>query len=61
MTTVFSTSGEDAMARIIHVQQDPSDNSDFEIQRTANEIIKGDYKRVKDPLKNHSKGVYIFI
>ena len=43
----ISTSGEDAITRVIDVQQDRSDPNDFEIQRTVDEIIKFDYKRVK--------------
>lgn len=43
--TMISASGADSISRVIHVQQDLSDN-DFEIQRTVDEIIKGDYKRV---------------
>jgi hypothetical protein len=42
---MISASGADSISRVIHVQPDLSDN-DFEIQRTVNEIIKGDYKRV---------------
>lgn len=49
MTTVFSTSGEDAITRVLHVQQDLSSDNDFEIQRTVHEIITGNYKRVKRP------------
>jgi hypothetical protein len=55
---MISASGEDTIARVIHVQQDLSDN-DFEIQRTVDEIIKGNYKRVKSS-KNHPR-VNIFI
>lgn len=55
--TAFSTSGEDAIARKIDVQVNTTANilastefNDFyEIDRTAEEIIKGDYKRVRIP------------
>lgn len=52
-STAFSSSGEDAISRVIAVEPDgPSDLSEqdlfdyFEIQRTVDEINKGDYKRV---------------
>jgi len=53
-TTAFAASGEDAIARTIDVQLDttanqlsPSEFEDFyEIERTAAEIVGGDYKRV---------------
>jgi diphthamide biosynthesis protein 2 len=55
MTTPFSTSGEDAITRKIDVKVDvtaiqlsPTAFDDFyEIGRTAEEIVKGDYKRVR--------------
>jgi diphthamide biosynthesis protein 2 len=52
--TAFSTSGEDAITRTIDVKVDKTasklastvfDNF-YEIDRTAEEIVKGDYKRV---------------
>lgn len=54
-TTSFSASGEDAITRIIDVKPDKTtDNLDpiefdefYEIKRTAEEIVKGDYKRVR--------------
>jgi len=53
-TTSFSTSGEDAITRVIDVQPDqsadvlPPDEFDefYDIERTAREIIKGDFRRV---------------
>lgn len=53
-TTSFSTSGEEAITQVIDIQPDNSANTlspkefdDFyEIERTADEIIEGDYKRV---------------
>jgi diphthamide biosynthesis protein 2 len=49
--TAFSTSGEDAIARTIDVEIDETASSYkfdtfYEIERTANEIVKGDFKRV---------------
>jgi diphthamide biosynthesis protein 2 len=53
--TTFSTSGEDAIKRTIDVQIDEttdllSSSEEFdafyEIERTANEIVGGDFKRV---------------
>ena len=43
---MISASGADSISHVIHVQPDLS-NNDFEIQRTVDEIIKADYKRVK--------------
>jgi diphthamide biosynthesis protein 2 len=53
--TTFSTSGEDAITRTINVKvdtrADPLSQTAFddfyEIERTAEEIVKGDYKRVR--------------
>lgn len=53
--TAFTTSGEDAIRRTIDVEVDttadrlsPAEFDNFyEIDRTAEEIIKGDYKRVR--------------
>jgi len=53
----FSTSGEDAIRRTIPIHPDesaltlsPSQFEDFyEIERTATEILSGDYKRVSIP------------
>lgn len=52
--TTFSTSGEDAITRSIDVEVDQTAQSlgleDFEdfydVERTANEIINGDHKKV---------------
>lgn len=52
--TAFSTSGEDAITRTIDVKVDTTADqlasSEFdqfyEIERTAGELIEGDYKRV---------------
>lgn len=41
--TVFSTSSEDAITRVIQVEED---HYDYEIQRTVNLIIEGNYKKV---------------
>jgi len=57
--TAFSTPGEDAITRTIDVKADTTANqlvSDhfngfYEIERTAEEIVKGDYKRVRFPLQ----------
>jgi len=61
MTTAFSTSEQDAITRIIHVQQDLSSKHEFvefyEIQRTVDEIFTGDYKRVKS-LPNISLSIF---
>lgn len=54
-TTSFSTSGEDAITRVIDVKPDNATNNMdliefdefYEIKRTAEEIIKGDYKKVR--------------
>lgn len=49
----FSASGEDAITRVIdvHTEEVPFNDEHFdefyEIARTAEEIIKGDYKRVR--------------
>lgn len=68
--TAFSTSGEDAIARKIDVQVNTTANilastefNDFyEIDRTAEEIIKGDYKRIAlqfpDELLHDSVPIY---
>ena len=53
--TAFSTSGEDAIARTIDVKVDKTaDNlvsiefdNFYEIEQTAGEIVKHDYKRVR--------------
>jgi diphthamide biosynthesis protein 2 len=53
--TAFSTSGEDAITRTIDVKIDTTANQlaltefddYYEIERTAGEIVKGDYKRVR--------------
>ncbi|KAF9530121.1 diphthamide biosynthesis protein [Crepidotus variabilis] len=53
-TTSFSTSGEDAVTRVIQVELDASANTlspkefddFFEIEKSAEEILKGDYKRI---------------
>lgn len=50
--TAFSASGEDAITRTIDVQIDETASSSrefgtfYEIERTANEIVSGDFKRV---------------
>ena len=52
--TAFSTSGEDAIKRTIDVKIDETAdrlsshkfNAFYEIERTADEISKGDFKRV---------------
>lgn len=54
--TAFSTSGEDAITRTINVEADETadklaeDEFDefYEIERTVEEIVKGDYKRVRE-------------
>ena len=55
---MISASGADSITRVIHVQPDLSDN-DFEIQRTVDEIIKGDYKRVKNSLKTIQESIFL--
>lgn len=53
-SSVFSTTGESAITRTIDVRPDTTadqlsveDFDDFyDIQRTADEIVQGDYKRV---------------
>ncbi|GJE95962.1 diphthamide biosynthesis protein [Phanerochaete sordida] len=53
-TTTFAASGEEAIARQIHVEQDeaphdlsPNDLEDFfEIERTVEKVLKHDYKRI---------------
>ncbi|KAF8804169.1 diphthamide biosynthesis protein [Phlegmacium glaucopus] len=59
MATAFSTSEQDAITRVIHVQQD---QFSYEIQRTVDEIIKGDYKRIAlqfpDELLHDSVPIY---
>ena len=51
--TAFSASGEDAITRVIDVHteevalKDEHFDEFYEIARTAEEIIKGDYKRVR--------------
>lgn len=50
--TAFSASGEDVITRVIDVQTEEVPFNDelfdefYEITRTAEEIIKGDYKRI---------------
>jgi len=51
--TVFSASGEDAITRVIDIHTEEVTFNDehfdefYEIARTAEEIIEGDYKRVR--------------
>jgi hypothetical protein len=61
-TAAFSATGEDAITRTIDVHVDEIANhfaseldfDDFyEIERTVDEIVKGDYKRVSNARRLH--------
>jgi hypothetical protein len=51
-TTSFSSTGDDVIARTIEIDQGHTRAGDlddfYEIQRTADEIVAGDYKRVSN-------------
>lgn len=55
MTSTFSTSSENAITRSLNITPDDSSNhlspeqfdNFYDIEHTTDEIIKGDYKRVR--------------
>jgi hypothetical protein len=63
--TAFSSSGEDAISRIIDLEIDettrlPSSEFEvfYEIKRTANEIVKRNFKRVSQISPERPQGTY---
>lgn len=66
--TAFSSSSEDAITRTIKVHPDTNAdklsaeefNDHYEIEKTAAEILKNDYKRVRQP-PFHALGTYQLI